>query len=73
MDVFARSALPINLLDVLVNLGGQAVTAFQPATLDDIAPALCGHALTEAMHTHTAARRILRSDLSAWKCGQISC
>jgi len=41
MDVTAKLALPVNLLDVLVNLGSQAMTASQPAALDNTAPALC--------------------------------
>jgi hypothetical protein len=47
-------ALPVNLLDVIVHLGGQMMSTLQAATFEDFAATGCCHALPEAMDAHPA-------------------
>ena len=48
-------ALPVDLLDVLVHLGGQAMTTFLAAALEHFAPTLGGHASAESVNARPTA------------------
>ena len=56
MDVlaspFSGLAFPVDLLDMLVHLGGQGMAAPQAAALDDFAATLRGHAFSETVDAH---------------------
>jgi hypothetical protein len=57
-----KLALPVDFLDVLVNLLGQVVAALLPAVFENLAATLRGHALAETMDACPATDfRLIRS------------
>jgi hypothetical protein len=50
-----RLALPVNPLDMLVHLGGQAVAAFLAAALENVATTFGGHTGPETVDARPAA------------------